>query len=230
MIELKNVTKKFNEKKPNEKIALDNICLSIGEGEMTAIVGKSGAGKTTLLKILACLLRQSSGDYLLNGVNVKDMKEAELAELRNKSVGLITQNSYLINEISVFDNVVLPLTLVKMKKDERKKRVKEILLSVGMDKLSRQRVGTLSGGEKQRVAIARALINNPDIILADEPTGALDIENGKNIMDILLKINSLGKTMIVVTHDPDIAALCPRVITLSDGKVLSDTVLSAEYE
>lgn len=226
MIKMINIKKYYNQGKINEKAALKDVNLNIEDGELVAVMGKSGAGKTTLMKILGCLDKYSDGEYLLNGFKTAGLNDNQLSKLRNKELGIITQDSFLIDDLSVLDNVGIPLMLTRTKKDLRKMNAVSMLQSIGIKDLVNQKVSTLSGGEKQRVAIARALVNNPEIILADEPTGSLDSANADKIIDILLEINKHGKTVIIITHDIDIAKKCNRIITLHDGKIISDEAVT----
>lgn len=220
MIQLRNIYKIFNESKPNEKIALEDISLDIPDGHFVAIQGKSGAGKSTLLNIIGCLDSVTKGSFLLNGQEVSNCSATELAQLRKEEFGIISQNPFLINEATSLENVLIPLYLKKMPNKERLRIASEALISVGLYEQQNQRVSTLSGGEQQRVTIARALVNNPRIILADEPTGALDNENSNIIMKILKKINLDGKTIILVTHNDELAAQVFSSIRLGDGKLV----------
>lgn len=222
MIQINNLSKKFNINKPNEKSALNNINLTINVGELIAIMGKSGAGKTTLLNILSCLDQPTSGEVLFNNENIQSFNDKKLAKFRSKTIGLITQNPFLIEECSALENVVIPLLFVKMKQSKRIQIASTMLNNVALNDCINQRVSTMSGGERQRVVIARALINDPQVILADEPTGSLDSINTQDILTILKNINKLGKTVIIVTHDKDIAQQCNRIITMSDGSISND--------
>lgn len=222
MIQLQNIYKIFNEGKPNEKTALEDVSLTIGDEEFVAIKGKSGAGKSTLMNILGCLDIPSRGVCVINGKRTDECTNDALAFLRHEMLGIITQTPFLIGESSALENVMLPLYLNKLSKTDRVELATNALKDVGLLEQLKQRVSTLSGGEQQRVAIARALINNPAVILADEPTGSLDSQNAKTIMNMLGKINESGKIVIIVTHDDEIAKCCRRIITLGDGKIISD--------
>jgi putative ABC transport system ATP-binding protein len=220
-LEIINVDKIYNNDKKDmaKVIALQNINLKIESGEMIAVVGKSGSGKSTLLHILGCLDMPTSGDYFIQGYSIKNKKDKELARLRNKFFGFILQDFGLIEHLTVEDNITIPLAFSANKKIRRKSLCADILERTGMLKLRKQYVFKLSGGERQRVAIARALINDPDIILADEPTGSLDSENGKNIMEIFTELNKEGKTIVMVTHDQEVAGYCHKKIIISDGRI-----------
>lgn len=216
-----NLLKIYNQGKENECRALDGVSFDFEQGEMIAVVGHSGSGKSTLLNIIAGLLMPDGGDVIVDGMRVAGLSPRDLAEYRNKKVGIIRQDYLLADSLSVVDNVILPLYFVKMSDDERLKRVADMLDRLGIKNKANQKAGRLSGGEKQRAAIARALINNPAILLADEPTGALDSKNGNTVMEILKEINLAGQTVIIVTHNQDIANQCKRTITLADGKIVS---------
>ena len=216
MIEIKNLVKIYNKGKTNEFCALKGIDLSIEEGEMVAIIGKSGAGKSTLLHILAAIDSYDKGSYLVDGVSVGDLKEKDRARFRNQKIGIVMQDYALIDE-----NVQIPLIFGKVKgNDVRREKIMTALENVGLAELAKKPVRQLSGGQKQRVAIARALVNNPTFLLADEPTGALDSKTSGEIMDVFEKLNQGGKTVIIVTHDMEVAARCGRVIEISDGEIV----------
>jgi putative ABC transport system ATP-binding protein len=221
MIEIKNLVKIYNKGKTNEFCALKGIDLSIEEGEMVAIIGKSGAGKSTLLHILAAIDSYDKGSYLVDGVSVGDLKEKERARFRNQKIGIVMQDYALIDEYTIEENVQIPLIFGKVKgNDVRREKIMTALKNVGLDELAKKPVRQLSGGQKQRVAIARALVNNPAFLLADEPTGALDSKTSGEIMDVFEKLNQGGKTVIIVTHDMEVAARCGRVIEISDGEIV----------
>ena len=222
MIRLYNIFKIFDQNQTNEKIALADISLEIDKGELVAIVGKSGSGKSTLLNIIGCMDSYTSGVYEFLDNNIENFKGKALAEFRNKQIGFVTQKPFLIEEFSAIDNVLLPLKLKFSKRKEGVDLAQKLLSDVGLGEIIFQEVNTMSGGEKQRVSIARALVNEPELLIADEPTGALDTANAEVIINILKKINKSGKTVIVVTHDMDIAKQCNRIITLSDGKIVGD--------
>lgn len=221
MIQIKNLVKVYNKGKTNEFCALKGIDLSIDEGEMVAIIGKSGAGKSTLLHILAAIDSYDKGSYLVDGVSVGDLKEKERARFRNQKMGIVMQDYALIDEYTIEENVQIPLIFGKVKgNDVRREKIMTALKNVGLDELAKKPVRQLSGGQKQRVAIARALVNNPAFLLADEPTGALDSKTSGEIMDVFEKLNQGGKTVIIVTHDMEVAARCGRVIEISDGEIV----------
>lgn len=200
---------------------LKDANLSIDKGEMVAIKGSSGAGKSTLLHIIGCLDKPTSGSYLLNGQNVSQLSLSKLAEIRNASFGFVMQHFALIEEDSALQNVATPLLFAKTRKSQMDARAMEQLRNVDMEQMANKRIATLSGGEKQRVAIARAMVNNPEIILADEPTGALDRANTEKIVQLFQQLNEKGKTIIIVTHDDFVAQSCRRIVTIADGVIKS---------
>jgi putative ABC transport system ATP-binding protein len=202
--------------------ALDGVSLDIMRNEYVAIVGASGSGKSTMMNIIGCLDRASSGDYLLNGIHVGDMSEGELAKARNREIGFIFQSFNLLSRASALKNVMQPLVYRGIPRAERKRLAAEALDNVGLGDRLESRPNQMSGGQRQRVAIARALIGNPAILLADEPTGNLDSKTSQEIMALIDQLHQQGQTIIMVTHEPDIAAHCQRVIRLTDGKVESD--------
>lgn len=221
MIVLQNICKTFNEGKSNEKTASKNISLEISDGEFVAIVGKSGAGKTTLMNIIACLDVPTSGIYFIDGEAIVSNAQ-EMAKTRREKFGIVTQTPFLIENITPLENVIIPLTFDKKNKKDRYSRAIEALCSVGIDYGLKVKTSALSGRERQRVSIARAIVNNPPIILADEPTGNLDKENTETVLKILRNINKEGRTVIVITHDADVANECNRIVTLSDGEIVED--------
>lgn len=221
MIRLENVSKIYNENGKNECKALTDVNLNINKNDFIAIVGKSGSGKTTLLNLLALIDNPTSGNVFLSDVNVNELSQNEKAKLRNKQIGIVVQDYALINHFSMLDNILLPTTLTKMSKEDKIKSASALIDSLDLaDIPSKKPVKKLSGGQKQRVAIARALINNPDIILADEPTGSIDEEASEQVMDILKRLHKEGKTIIVITHDKDIANQCDRIIELKKGSIV----------
>ena len=220
MITLSNIHKIYNPKKANEFEALKGVSLEIGDGEMVAIIGKSGAGKSTLLHILACIDSYESGEYTIDGTLVKKLSERQYAQIRNEKIGMVMQDFALVDDFTCIENVMLPLDFAKKKKPNRKELALAALKSVGMGEMAKKPVNKLSGGQKQRVAIARAIVNEPSIILADEPTGALDSKTAAEIMDVFKQLNSQGRTVIIVTHDMGVADQCDRKIEISDGKIV----------
>lgn len=219
MIEVENVIKEFVSKK-NVFRALNGASLTIADGEFVAITGKSGSGKSTLLNIIGTLERATSGRVCVDGENLAELSGRQISEYRNKKVGFIFQSFYLEPGYTVFENVELPLVLAGNKKNNRS-FVEAALSEVGLLSKIKEKAVNLSGGEQQRVAIARAIINDPSFILADEPCGNLDTHNSENIMRILESLHRLGKTVVMVTHDPEDARKAERIITLSDGKTVS---------
>ena len=218
-IVLDNVNKSYS-LRDYELHVLQDISVDIKKGDFIAIKGPSGAGKSTWMNMIGSLDVQSSGNILLDGADLSNLSESELAVLRGKKIGFVFQNFNLIPNLSAFDNISLPLIFQDIEKDKRKEITNEILEKVGLTKRSSHKPSELSGGERQRVAIARALVNNPEIILADEPTGNLDSKTGKEIMNLLINLNKEGKTLIVITHDDNIAKLAKRVVKLKDGKII----------
>ena len=203
-------------------IALDDLSLSIEKGEFVAIIGPSGSGKSTLLNQLGCLDVPTSGDLKIGGRSIALMSDYELTDLRLKNIGFIYQKFNLLPLLSAYENVEYPYTL-KYRKKDTSGRVSKLLSIVGInEKLAKHKPSELSGGQQQRVAIARALVNNPKILLCDEPTGNLDSKTGVLVLNILRKLNEKGKTLIIVTHDPEIASQADRIITIRDGKIVED--------
>ena len=202
--------------------ALDGVDVNIYRNEYVAIVGASGSGKSTMMNIIGCLDRASKGDYLLNATNVGDMSEAELAKARNREIGFVFQSFNLLSRASALKNVMQPLVYRQIPRAERKRLASEALNHVGLGDRVDSRPNQMSGGQRQRVAIARALVGNPAILLADEPTGNLDSKTSQEIMGLIDQLHQQGQTIIMVTHEPDIAAHCERVIRLEDGKIESD--------
>ena len=219
MITIKDLTKIYNYKKSNEFEALHGISLEINDGELVAITGRSGAGKSTLLHILACIDDYQSGEYRLGDTLVKGLSDRQYAKIRNEKIGMVMQDHALIEDMTALENVMIPLDFVKMKKAEKKEKALGALNAVGIEELAKKPCNKLSGGQKQRVAIARAIVGQPEVILADEPTGALDSKTAAGIMDLFRKLNKQGRTIIIVTHDREIASQCSRIIELSDGKL-----------
>lgn len=220
MIELKGIDKIYNNKKDNEFQALYDVDLHIEKGEMVAIMGRSGAGKSTLLHILGFVDTFEAGEYYLEGTKVDDFGEAKRARIRNEKFGIIMQDFALVDNFSVMENVMLPVDFSKKKGKDKKARVKNALKSVGIEALASKKVSKLSGGQKQRVAIARAIVNNPSIILADEPTGSLDTKTADEIMSVFKELNKADKTIIIITHDINIAKQCERIIEINDGRIV----------
>ncbi len=202
--------------------ALKHVDLEIDEGESVAIMGASGSGKSTLLNIMGCMDKATGGEYYINDINIRDYSDKKMAGLRNEVFGFVMQDFALIERCTVEKNVMLPLYYSKKHKKEKKKRVEEMLDKVGLLDKKQQLAMRLSGGQRQRVAIARALVNDASILLCDEPTGALDQKTGTEIIDIFSAVNRQGKTVILVTHDPNVAKSCHRVLTISDGEIVTE--------
>ena len=219
VIELKDIQKTYRIGE-SEYAVLKGIDLQIEEGEFIALMGPSGSGKSTLLNIVGCLDRPSAGRYLLLGQDISQTSDDELARLRREELGFIFQTFNLIGRISVQKNVELPMMLSGVERQKRRERALKLLQDIGIDHRSDFSPQNISGGERQRVAIARALANDPTIIIADEPTGNLDLKNSNEVMKILSKLNQEGRTIIMVTHNPEITENCSRVIRLRDGRIL----------
>ena len=202
--------------------ALRRISLEFIEGEYTAIMGASGSGKSTLMNIMGCLDQPTEGEYILGGKDVSQLPDDELSEIRSKRIGFIFQNFNLIQQLTVLENLEVPMFYMKVPPHERKRRAQELAERVGLGQRTDHRPMQLSGGQQQRVCIARALINDPLIVMADEPTGALDSKTGEQILALFKDLVRDGKTIIIVTHDPSVAHHCQRVIRLHDGEVVND--------
>ena len=220
MIKLKNIVKVYNPKKANEFEALHSVSAEIQDGEMVAIIGRSGAGKSTLLHILACIDSYQEGEYSIDGTLIKGLSERQYAKIRNEKIGMVMQDFALIEDFTALENVMIPLNFSKKKIKGKKEKALAALRSVGIEELAKKPCNKLSGGQKQRVAIARAIVNDPAMILADEPTGALDTRTSAEIMELFKALNEQGRTVVIVTHDPNAAAQCDRAIEISDGKIL----------
>lgn len=221
MIELRGITKIYGENKTNT-VALKSVNLRIKQGEMVAIIGKSGSGKSTMMNILGLLNNPNEGKYLLYGKEVQNISENKKAVIRNQSIGYIVQSFALIPEFTAMENIELPLKYTKRKAKDYRKLTYQLAEELGIETILHKMVSELSGGQKQRVAIARALINNPDVILADEPTGALDSKNRDIVLNILSELHMKKKTIIIITHDLDVANICERQVELMDGRIVKD--------
>jgi len=222
MLELKNIKKYYKMGQDNVVKALDDVDITIDDGEFVAIIGPSGSGKSTLMNIIGCLDVATDGEYIVDGMSIKNFKENQLAFLRNKKMGFIFQGFNLLSKLDAYENVELPLIYQGMKKAQRVVAVKKALESVGMADRMHHKPTELSGGQQQRVAIARALATSPSVILADEPTGNLDSKTGEEVMQILKRLNEGGTTIILITHDADVASHARRIIKIHDGKVIED--------
>lgn len=219
VIELKNIKKEYG-KKDFKITAIDNINLSVEKGDFIAIMGPSGSGKSTLLNIIGCMDRLTKGEYYLNGKLINELNNKELSKIRNSTISFVFQDFALMKEYNVYDNVELPLSYRKLSPKQKKQMVIKQLEALGIKDQIKKKPSELSGGQQQRVAIARALVSDGEIILADEPTGALDSKTGMEIMNILLEINKKGKTIIIVTHDEKVASYCNKKIIIKDGKII----------
>lgn len=202
--------------------ALKDVNFHIKAGEFTAIMGSSGSGKSTMMNILGCLDRNSQGKYILDGIDVSLAKESELCRIRNAKIGFVFQAFNLLPKLTAQENVELPLIYAGVPKAEREKRAAEVLKKVGLSERIHHKPNELSGGQRQRVAIARAIVNNPAIILADEPTGNLDSISEEEIMKLFQELNKQGKTIVIVSHEPEVAKYCKRIIVFKDGRIIKD--------
>lgn len=221
MISVKNIVKTYTTG-TETLVALDNVSLEIMAGEFTAIMGPSGSGKSTLMNILGLLDRFDSGTYILNGQNVSDLTDKESAKIRNKEIGFIFQSFNLMPRMSVLENVELPLVYAGVKAKERKERALKALERVGLSNRVKHKPNEISGGQKQRVAIARAIVNNPSVLMADEPTGNLDSKTTVDIMRIFQDLNAEGTTILMVTHESAVALYTKRILTFNDGALVDD--------
>ncbi len=221
IVELKNIYRTFGEGEALTRV-LKGVNLKIYPGEFVAIMGPSGSGKSTLMYQIGLLDKPTSGEVYIKGEKTSEMDENKKAELRRKTIGFVFQQFNLIPTLTVLENVEIPMILQNLNEKERKKRAKEILKSLGLGERLNYYPTQLSGGEQQRVAIARSLANNPELILADEPTGNLDTKSGQNVMEILKELNKKGKTIIFVTHDPNLAKQAQRIVHIRDGEIIKD--------
>lgn len=229
LIELQNVSRMYGFGEATT-VALDNVSLKVEQGEFIAVMGPSGSGKSTLMNVIGLLDNPTHGSYSLKGHHLSELSEKNRAKLRLEKIGFIFQSFNLLPKMNVLDNVALPLTYSKVSIEKRLKRASKLLKALGLQEREYYRPNQLSGGQIQRVAIARALINKPDIILADEPTGNLDSLTSENIMSVLNDLNTAGHTIIMVTHDENIAKYATRIIRLSDGRIVVDEESSEEPE
>ena len=223
LINMNNIVKRYYVGEPNELEILHGIDVKIYEGEFVAIVGESGSGKSTLMNIIGVLDKPTEGEYYLDGINVRNATEKDMNNIRNQKIGFVFQNFNLIGRTSALKNVELPMLYAGISSKKRTERAMELLKKVGMEERCNHQPNELSGGQKQRVAIARSLANDPSIILADEPTGALDSETSRIVMDIFHELNiKQKKTIILITHSKELAEECPRIITIKDGRIIDD--------
>ena len=222
LVELRDVYKIYGEGRESEVRALDGVSLTIGKGEFVAVVGQSGSGKSTMMNVLGCLDIPTRGTYLLGGTDVRELTDKELSHIRNKQIGFIFQQYNLIQSLTVLENVELPLIYQGVNADDRRDMALEALSRVGLANRIKHRPVEMSGGQQQRVAIARAIATKPPIIMADEPTGALDSKTGRHVLEILRELYREGTTILLITHDDGIAATARRVVRLSDGKIIAD--------
>ena len=223
LIEMHGIRKSYYIGKPNELEILHGIDLTVYPGEFVAIVGESGSGKSTLMNIIGVLDKPTSGEYTLDGINIHDAKDNQLADIRNRKIGFVFQTYNLIGRQSALKNVELPMLYAGVPGGERTRRAKEWLERVGMGERMKHQPNELSGGQKQRVAIARAMVNEPALILADEPTGALDSQTSRTVMDLFHEMhNTYHKTIVLITHNPELADECERVLTLRDGLIVGE--------
>lgn len=218
MLKLKNIHKSYQQGSQEFPI-LKGIDLHVKEGDFLAIMGPSGSGKSTLMNIIGCLDKASAGSYHIEGTDVSDLSDNQLSDLRNQKIGFVFQNFNLMPKLTACQNVELPLTYMKVPKKERRERTLEMLRLVGLEERSDFKPMELSGGQKQRVAIARALVTNPSFILGDEPTGALDTKTSVQIMELFKQFNEQGKTIVIITHEPEVAQLCKQTVVLRDGNI-----------
>lgn len=226
-IYLDNVNKYYYHKKPNENHALKDISLKVNDGELVSVIGKSGAGKSTLLHILACIESYESGSYILNGTKIEGLSDRKKSRIRNSEIGIVLQSFGLVEGYTVLENVMTPLHFSSIRSKAKKLAMaREALRRVDIEQLAECKVNKISGGQRQRVAIARAIVNSPSLLLADEPTGALDSDTAREIMQVFGELNSSGITVVIVTHDADVAEHCHRQITISDGRIVSDITKS----
>ena len=231
IIDMRGIVKSFYVGTPNELEILHGLDITVPEGQFVSIVGASGSGKSTLMNIVGALDRQTSGQYILDGIDVSKLEDADLSGIRNKKIGFVFQTFNLIARTSALKNVELPMLYAGVPAKERTKRARELLEIVEMSDREKHMPNELSGGQKQRIAIARAMANDPAIILADEPTGALDSKTGRLVMDIFHKLHKeQGKTIVLITHNPELAEENDRIITLSDGNIVSDVLKNKPEE
>ena len=229
ILELKSVYKNYNRGK-TEVPVLKDICMQVEKGDYLAIMGPSGSGKTTLMNLIGCLDVPTQGEYLLDGKNIGQMDDNALAEIRNKYIGFVFQNFYLLPKMNALDNVALPLLYAGVGQKERRERAAEALKAVGLEERMNFMPNQLSGGQCQRVAIARAMVGNPQLLLADEPTGALDTASGNQIMDIFRELSSKGMTIIMITHEQSVAERADKIYKILDGRLITGEEVQSHEE
>ncbi|MCC8014573.1 MAG: ABC transporter ATP-binding protein [Eubacterium sp.] len=229
MIEITGLTKCYRQG-ALEVVALKEVDLWVDKGEFVSIMGSSGSGKSTMMNILGCLDKPTEGTYILDGIDISKTPDKMLSEIRNKKIGFVFQSFNLLPKLTALENVELPMLYAGAPAAERHKRAKEALDIVGLSERIKHKPNEMSGGQRQRVAIARALVNNPAIILADEPTGNLDSKSTFEIIDIFKRLNEEGSTIVMVTHEPDVAAHTKRIVTFKDGRTISDRPVEEEFK
>ena len=222
LIELNQIDMKYNKGQENEVHALKQASLSVEQGDFVGLVGASGSGKTTFLQIIGGMIRPTGGDYFFDGMNVRAMKDSQLARFRNQKIGYVLQDYGLLRDRNVLENVCLPMMFSHMKWHAVENRAMELLTELHIDHLKTRRVNQLSGGQSQLVAVARALAMNPPVILADEPTGSLDSNTSAHLMESLIKLNNAGTTILMVTHNEEISRQCKRIVRIRDGRLLAE--------
>lgn len=230
LIEVRNLYKIYHEGKESEVRALDGVSLTIDRGEFVSIWGSSGSGKSTLMNILGCLDVPTRGEYYLDGIDVRSLSDRKLSAIRNKEIGFIFQGFNLLHALSALENVELPLIYRGMGKKKRRELAQQALEKVSLGTRIHHKPSEMSGGQQQRVAVARAISTNPPIIMADEPTGNLDSRTGKEVMEILTRINEMGHTVLLITHDMKVARMARRIVKLEDGHIIGDEINTGEVQ
>jgi putative ABC transport system ATP-binding protein len=225
VIDVREVSRVYRISEELQVRALDRISLRIERGEFVAVMGQSGSGKSTLMNVLGCLDAPTAGRYLLDGVDVRDIEEDDLADLRNRKIGFVFQSFNLVARTTALANVELPLAYAGLGRSARRDRATRALEAVGMGARLHHTSAELSGGQQQRVAVARAIVTNPSLVLADEPTGNLDSASGEEVLSIFARLHAQGRTIVLITHEPDVAARAQRIVRVGDGRVLEDRTL-----